>query len=93
MTEKQVGKYTRTYKLPVTTRVAQLAAETPNRVCIFIYNNGSATVYLLSQQKQTAIDGIPIPAAASYNNDTCYGEYWIIAASGTQDIRVEEDAE
>jgi len=93
MSEVGLGKYTRTFKLDVTTKVAQLCAEDPKRKAILVYNNGSAAVYILSAQNQTASDGIPVAAGSSYTNDTTTAELWIVAASGTQNVRVQIDGD
>jgi len=81
------------FSIQVSTTAVRLLTANPKRRGFLVYNNGSATIYLLNKQTQTSSDGIPIPAGASYNNDTCFGEYWVLAESGIQDIRVEEDAE
>ena len=81
------------FSIQVSTTAQRLLTSNRKRKAFLVYNNGSAIVYLLSKQTQTASDGIPIPAGASYNNDTCFGEYWIISESAGQDVRVEEDAE
>ena len=64
------------------------------RKALLIYNNGTAPVEVLSSKDGKYGDGIPIKSDRSYNNqDYCQGAYWIIAESGTQDIRFEEDLE
>ena len=75
----------------VTTTATQILKANPKRKAVFIYNNGTATVYLLSDQRQVAANGIPIPVGTGYDSDhyNCQGDYWIIG-SGTDDIRVEE---
>ena len=83
----------RTFAITVGTTAIRLLTANPKRKAFLIYNNGSATVYLISEQIKTVAEGIPIPAGASYNNETCYGEYWIISESAGQDVRVEEDVE
>jgi len=75
------------------TEPVQVVKSNPRRKALLLYNNGSATIYLLSAQNKRATDGIPIPTNSAYQNDDCYGPYWAIAASGTQDLRVEEDGE
>ena len=83
----------RTFAITVGTTAVRLLTSNIKRKAFLIYNNGTATVYLISEQTLPAAKGIPIPAGASYNNDTCFGEYWIISESAGQDVRVEEDAE
>jgi len=91
MSEKIRGSYTRTFKLPVTTQAVQLVAKDSKRARLIVYNNGSATVYILSAQNMTTSDGIPVAAGTSYTNDTTTAELYIVAASGTQDVRVQVD--
>lgn len=80
-----------TFSLQVGTKAQKLVAENPKRKAFLVYNNGSATVYILSGPNKSKNDGIPVPIGETYNNDTCYGEFWIIAETGTQDVRIEED--
>lgn len=83
------GKYSRTFSLDVTTKVIQLCAANPKRKALLVYNAGSETVYVLSAPNLTASDGIPIAQSNSYSDDESTCRKWIIAASGTQDVRVE----
>jgi len=92
LSEKLRGKTPLIRALSVGTSVIKLVDENPKRTGLLVYNNGSATVYILSAQNQTSSDGIPLATGASYENDNCYGAYWIVAASGTQNVRIEEDA-
>lgn len=59
---------------------------------MLIVNNGAVIVELLSSQLQAYGDGIPIDAGASYSNEhfNPQGEYYVIAASATCDLRIEE---
>lgn len=84
-----MGKYARTFALQVGTQPKQLVAKDEKRTTFLVYNNGSVTVYILSAQTMTAADGMPVIAGASYENDSSTAAFWIIAASGTQDVRVE----
>ena len=68
--------------------MVNLVGEDPNRKGILVYNNGTETVYILGAKGQTSTDGIPLAAGASYEDDTSTGELFIVAASGTQDVRV-----
>lgn len=79
--------------LTVTTTTQQILNGNRNRKAVLIFNNGTVTVYLLSNKNQGISDGIPIKAGSKYDNDhfNPQGEYWIIAASGTPDVRIEED--
>jgi len=71
----------------------QLFDNNPRRKSFLIYNNGTAAIELLSSKDQKYGDGIPITAGMPYDNDTATGAFWIIAESGTQNARIEEDVE
>ena len=86
-------KYPNTRGITVTTDPQKLVTENRKRKAFLVYNNGSATVYILNAQNKAVADGIPVAAGSSYTNDDCYGEYWIIAASGSQNVRIEEDTD
>lgn len=92
MIENKRGGNARTFRLKVTTKVQVLCANNPKRTGLLVVNNGTAVVYLLSAQNLTADDGIPIAVDGSYNNSEGTSAYWIVAASGTQDVRVEVDS-
>ena len=78
--------------IKVTTEPKMIVDTNPKRKALLIYNNGTAPVELLSSKDGRYGDGIPILAGVPYSNqDYCQGAYWIIAESGTQDIRFEED--
>lgn len=79
----------RTYKINVTTEVAQLCSANPKRIGLLVYNNGSGVVYVLSHQNMKAGDGMPIQAGASYNDEQSTNEKFIVAGSSTRDVRVE----
>ena len=86
MTKPRIGK------IAVTTITKQILSGNPKRKCFTIYNNGDKTVELLSSQHGKYGDGIPIAAASSYPVEHyCQGSYWIVAASGTQDVRIHEE--
>lgn len=93
MSNSRIGTSTRTFKLPVPTTPVQLVASNPKRTGLLVYNNGTATVYIISHQNMTKSDGIPIAASSSYENDTTTAKLYIIADSGTQDVRVQVDSE
>ena len=75
--------------MDVTTKVVQVVAKDPHRTGLLIYNNGTAAVYLLSARNMKAADGIPIAKGSSYSNKESTNAYWIVAESGTQNVRVE----
>lgn len=80
------------FPLKVTTKPMPLVRSNPSRRCFRVVNKGTEVVYILSGPDQKAADGIPVAADAEYRNQWCTGPYWIVAAAGTQDVRVEEDA-
>mgnify|MGYP001133272983 CR=1 FL=1 len=93
MSQALRGCRTRTSHITATTKVAQLVSKDPSRICVFLYNNGSVTVYILSAQNLDAADGIPVAAGGTYKNDTTTAALWIVAASGTADVRVQVDGD
>lgn len=82
-------------KQTVTTTALRVLRKNARRKAVLIYNNGTASVELLSSQNQAYGDGIPIPAGSTYNNEhfNAQGEYFIISESADQDIRIEEDVQ
>jgi len=80
--------------IKVGTKPKMLVGINPKRKRLFIYNNGTVTVEVISSKDSRYGDGIPIASGGNYTiPDYCQGQYWIIAESGTQDIRFEEDIE
>ena len=75
------------------TKPQQILRDNPKRKSFLIYNNGSATVELLSSPQQKYGDGIPIAYGIPYDNEVATGSFWLIAESGEQDVRMEEDIE
>lgn len=76
------------------TKPKQILKDNPNRKSFRIYNNGDKTVELLSSPQAKYGDGFPIAAAATpYKNDKATGSFWLVAESGDQDVRIEEDVE
>ena len=90
---RQLARLPRTYHLTVTTKAMKLVTENPTRKGLLVYNNGTAKVFILSSPALGKEDGIPVAVGTSYSNDDCYGELWIVADSGSQDVRVEEDTD
>lgn len=92
--ENRRSKKLRIFTLSVTTEVKQLVKADPTRRRLYVYNTGSAIVYILSAQNKTSADGIPVAVTTgTYENKTTTAPMWIIAASGTCDVRVEEDTD
>jgi len=63
------------------------------RKSFLLVNKGDATIELLSSPHQKFGDGIPIAPQVPYDNDTATGAFWLIAESGTQNVRLEVDVE
>jgi YVTN family beta-propeller protein len=83
-----------TYALSVDTQVIQLAKENPTRKRLYVANLGSNAVYVLSAQNLKYTDGIPVAASTgTYKNKTTTAAMWIVAATGSNDVRVEEDTD
>jgi len=77
----------------VGTKVRQLVAENPNRVCVFVQNLGSGNIYILSAQNQGTADGIKVVTTGTYKVDTTTAELFIVADADTQDVRVQVDGD
>jgi len=78
----------------VTTTAAEIVA-TPlsGRCSLIIQNNGTDTVYLGQDNTVTAANGLCIPKKSSLQYDLGENaDLWMIAASGSQDVRVMEFA-
>lgn len=71
----------------------QILRDDPKRKSFLIHNNGTVPIELLSSPQQKYGDGIPIGAGIPYDNDSATGSFWLIAESGEQDVRMEEDVE
>ena len=71
----------------------QILRDNPKRKSFLIYNNGTATIELVDNAQAKYGDGIPIAPGIPYDNDTPTGSFWLIAESGEQDVRIEEDVE
>jgi len=82
----------RTWAVTVTTKPTRVAPKNSKRKAILIYNNGDATIYIIDSPSKGINDGIPVPAKSDYTNRWTTAEIWAVAESGSQDVRVEEDA-
>lgn len=91
--EKKSGSKSRTFAVTVTTESTPLVKENPQRTGLIVYNNGTATIYVLSAQNLKTTDGIPVLKGEPYENTISTAPYWAIADSGSQDVRVEEVSE
>ena len=77
-----------TRRLMVGTNVLQLVSENPKRKSLLVYNNGTATVYILSAENLGKDDGMPVAAGGSFEDEETTGALYIVAESGIQDVRV-----
>jgi len=95
MTQEKIrSEKIRTFALSVTTDVKELVKKNLSRTRVYVCNTGSAIVYVLSAQNLKATDGIPVAATTgTYENKTTTGPMWVVAASGTNDVRVEENTD
>jgi len=95
------SNFPKIYAFTATTTPKLLLRKNPKRKAVLIFNNGSVTVELVSPGGAYG-QGIPILSVDAttktavgnpYKNDhfNPQGEYFVVAASGTCDLRVEED--
>jgi hypothetical protein len=84
---------TRTFKLSVTDVAQQLCADDPKRKSLKVFDLSSNTVYITSAQNMPYTEGYPVTATIPYENKECKKRLWIIAATGTNDVRVQIDSE
>lgn len=90
----QLARIPKTYHLTVGTKATKLVTENPGRKGLLVYNNTSgAVIYILSSPALGIADGIPVAYQATYENDDCYGELWIVSDTALTDVRVEEDTD
>jgi hypothetical protein len=84
--------YPNIFQRTATTTPTILLQENKKRKAVLIYNNGAATVELLSKGGVYG-HGIPIAAGTEYDSDhfNPQGEYYVACAAGTVDLRIEED--
>lgn len=83
----------RTYALSVSTAMKELCAANPKRKSIKVFNLAANTVYICTEQPQLYTQGYPVTATIPYENKTFTGRLWIVASTGTNDVRVQVDSE
>jgi len=84
-------KLTRTVKaVTLGTTPTLILAQRLTRVVFLVYNNSQVTVYV-GDANVTIANGIPIQRGASYVNEGWGGVVYGIVATGTADVRVEEN--
>jgi hypothetical protein len=79
---------TRSFKLSISTEVKSLCAKNPKRTSLKVFNTAGNTVYILSAQDQAYTDGYPVTATIPYEDVLCTDRLWIVASTGTNDVRV-----
>lgn len=79
-----------TFKVNVTTTPTKAFIENPSRVCVFIQNTGSNTIYLITSENQTYDQGVPIEID-NWLKEESTGELWLLTASGTSTANCKED--
>jgi len=83
----QTGSYGQT---SVSTTPAEVVAANAERQSVLIQNTGSDPVYVGFDNAVTASDGIEVAAGGTYADDTYTGDVYVIAGSGTNDVRFQE---
>jgi len=82
---------TRTVKnVTLQTTPTLILAQRLNRIVYLIYNNSLVNIYV-GDANVTIATGIPITRGASYTNEGWNGAVYGIVATGTADIRVEDN--
>ena len=76
-----------------TAKTEMLLDKNPKRTRLYVQNLGTANVELLSSKDGRYGDGIRIASEGDHTIRDCQGAYWIVAETGTQDVRFEEDIE
>ena len=66
----------------------------PRRKRLYVQNLGDKNIELLSSKDGKYGEGIRIASNGDYPiMHFCQGAYWLVAETGTQDVRFEEDLE
>jgi len=84
---------TRTFALSVGTTVIPLCSYDAKRTELKVFNLSSNTVYILSAQTQAYTEGYPVTAALPYDSSDPKEKLWIVAETGTNDVRVKISSE
>ena len=81
-------------KVKATAETKLLVDSDPRRKRLFIQNLGDKNIEVVSSKDSHYGDGVRIASNGNYPIlHYCQGAYWIVAESGTQDVRFEEDLE
>ena len=77
-----------------TTKTEMLVDMNPKRMRLYVQNLGDKNIELLASKDGKYGEGIRIASNGDYPiMDYCQGAYWLVAETGTQDVRFEEDIE
>lgn len=74
----------------VGTTATEVLTATTGRKSLLVQNAGSGPVYVGFDNTVTTANGVEIAAGGTYADETYSGSVYVIAASGTQDIRFQE---
>ena len=77
----------------VTAKTEMLVDKNPKRTRLYVQNLGTDNVELLSSKDGRYGEGIRIASNGDHTIRDVQGAYWIVAETGTQDVRFEEDIE
>jgi hypothetical protein len=93
MSEQKRSCKTRIFALAVSVTPQKVCGKDPSRTGIKIVVSDGGTAYITHAQNEPATHGIPVTSALPYNNVTTYDALWILTASSTADVRVQEDTD
>jgi len=74
----------------VSTSATLLIEGNINRQSTLIQNTGSGPVYVGFDNEVTPSDGIEVAAGGTYSDETYGGDVYVVAGSGTKDVRFQE---
>jgi len=80
----------RTYQFTADTTPKAAIPANPKRLSYSIVNNGSVTVYTGADAGLTTVSGEPLVAGAMVSDDEDKEDVYVIAESGTCDLRITE---
>ena len=76
-----------------TTKTEMFVDKNAKRTRLYVQNLGTDNVELLSSKDGRYGEGIRIASSGDKEIKDVQGAYWIVAETGTQDVRFEEDLE
>jgi len=74
----------------VGTSATEVIPASTERKSLLVQNAGSGPVYVGFDSSVTTSNGVKVAAGGTYADDTYTGSIYVIAASGTQDVRFQE---